>query len=272
MCEGGCSHGARRRTPPYPGKIAERHLSPRTQRGGVLFAGKLLSALMTVVLAAGLLPIVPASPAVEEAEALEGTTNYADFFTIGHRDGRPGSISGNVLLGSDTRYTSGYGFRANRWASSSAFISKKPISLGHDWQVRIRANLADPTAANAPGNASKLITNVQIGLSSTSDPTSLKGFAGAIIKRWIRGTGKSSDIRFAPMSSSVLDGASVGPFDVAAADSYDIVLTYSSSANTVTLSGAGKTLVYYNVSGSVGSSPYLFVQPTIWWENGWYCQ
>ena len=53
--------------------------------GGVLFAGKLLSALMTVVLAAGLLPIVPASPAVEEAEALEGTTNYGDFFVIGHR-------------------------------------------------------------------------------------------------------------------------------------------------------------------------------------------
>ena len=50
---------------------------------GVLFAGKLLSALLAVVLAAGLLPIVPASPVVEEAEALAGTTNYGDFFTIG---------------------------------------------------------------------------------------------------------------------------------------------------------------------------------------------
>ena len=40
----------------------------RRERSGerVLFAGKLLSALLAVVLAAGLLPIVPASPVVEE--------------------------------------------------------------------------------------------------------------------------------------------------------------------------------------------------------------
>ena len=57
-------------------------ISRRERSGeGVLFAGKLLSALLAVVLAAGLLPIVPASPVVEEAEAFEGTTHYQGYFT-----------------------------------------------------------------------------------------------------------------------------------------------------------------------------------------------
>ena len=123
----------------------------RRERSGerVLFAGKLLSALLAVVLAAGLLPIVPASPVVEEAEALAGTTNYGDFFTIGHRGGRPGSISGNTLRGASTQNYWDYEYRDNRWMSSSVFISKRPVSLLHDWTVNVHANLSEPEIGRA---------------------------------------------------------------------------------------------------------------------------
>ena len=132
----------------------------------------MLRGAFVVLLALGMLPLVPASPVVEEAEALEGTTNYGDFFVIAHRDGRPGSITGNVLVGAATDYSWQYGYR-ERWASSSMFLSKRPVSLLHDWQVRLKANLAEPRAGKAPAGVTNLGSNLQIGLAKENDPTTL---------------------------------------------------------------------------------------------------
>lgn len=111
----------------------------RRERSGerVLSGRRFLGIFLTAVLVAGLLPLVPVESVpgvsvVEEAQALEGTTNYGDFFTIGHRDGQPGSITGNRLVAGRTDYSWAYEYRSSRWASSSAFVSKKQVSLTSD--------------------------------------------------------------------------------------------------------------------------------------------
>ena len=235
--------------------------------GGVLFAGKLLSALLSVVLVASLLPIVPASPVVEEAEALEGTTNYADFFTIGHRGGRPGSISGNTLRGASTQNYWDYEYRDNRWMSSSVFISKRPVSLLHDWTVNVHANLAEPALSNAGAGSNATTANFQIGLSSVSDPASTEGFAGIVVRDWARGGGKSASAKISSMSGGIVTGVIQGPQTVDSLDTYNAVLSYTASSRRVTFSAAGKTFTY-QVPNKLGSSPYLFIQETIWWSNG----
>ena len=85
---------------------------------------------------------MPATPAVQEAKALEGTTDYSVLFSIQHWFGSPGVLSGNTLRFASTLSSSHYtASDAYTWSSSSEFITKKPISLLHDWTVSFEANV-----------------------------------------------------------------------------------------------------------------------------------
>lgn len=76
-------------------KRSTRDLHPASTSRRPSFFNRLLRVSLAVILAAGLLPLLPVTPAVEEAEALAGTTNYEDAFKIINRRGTPGDISGN---------------------------------------------------------------------------------------------------------------------------------------------------------------------------------
>ena len=78
-------------------KQSTRNLRPASALRRSSFLGRLLRASLAAILTAGLLPLLPVAPVVEEAEALSGTSNYANMFTIANRRGAPGSISGNTL-------------------------------------------------------------------------------------------------------------------------------------------------------------------------------
>ena len=238
----------------------------RKRAGGGVLLSKVLRGAFAVLLAVGMLPLVPGAPAVKEAEALEGTTNYGDFFVIGHRDGSPGSISGNVLLGSATDYSWQYEYRANRWASSSVFMSKRPVSLLHDWEVRVRGNLAEPAGTVAGSTANNMFSNLQIGLTSNSNPSQTTGMAGVVARNWVRGSGKTAEAKIMNMSGGTATTPLAGPSTITSADSYDIVLRYTASSKRLTFSAAGKTLSY-GVKAALGSNPYLFIQTTIGWAN-----
>ena len=189
-----------------------------------------------------MLPLVPASPVVEEAEALEGTTNYGDFFTIGHRDGQPGSISGNRLISARTDYSWAYGYRAKRWASSSTFVSKRTVSLASDWEIKFKVSMTEPRQALASASTSHIRCNFQGGLSSTSDAANLNGIAGVFVRDWARGIGRSSDMHMSTMTNSLVTGNLV-PADTSfpSLDSYDVILRYQRATGALSISAGGKT-------------------------------
>ena len=238
----------------------------RRSRGEGLLT-RVAKAALAVILAAGLLPLVPDASVVEEAEALEGTTNYGDFFTMGHRGGKPGVISGNTLRGASTQNRSDYEYRDNRWMSSSVFISKPPVSLLHDWEVCLRANLAEPSFANAGSTTSSAVSNLQMGLSSISDPAKTEGLAGIVVRSWTRGSGKNAQANISTMTGGIVSGTIAGPASITSLDSYDVVLRFTAATRQITFSAGGQTFTY-NVMASLGSDPYLFLQETIAWFGG----
>lgn len=104
-------------------------------RKGISLLGRLLRGAMAVLLMAGLLPLVPGSPAVEEAEAdLVQCTDMNKLFYMKNNYGRPGAISGNRLTVANTRSYAPLGYD-NGWSSSADMNPYKPVSLLQSWDI-----------------------------------------------------------------------------------------------------------------------------------------
>ena len=244
-------------------------ISRRERSGeGVLFAGKLLSALLAVVLAAGLLPIVPASPVVEEAEAFEGTTNYQGYFTPAQIAGKYGYVSGNVLYASSTSNSNYYknSDGAGKWLSSSAFVSTRAVSFTHDWTVNVTARMA-PLVWGA--HTADVRERVTLGLSTTKDPTKVTGQQLGIILLWSNTGGSSTSLGTSYYRQGVNEGGNGSGSSAATtfSGSKNLTLSYSMAADKLTLNDGQKSVTYGGIKTLVNGSGYLTIMGEILWRN-----
>lgn len=136
-------------------------------RKGISLLGRFLRGAMAVLLAAGILPLVPGSPAVEKAQGLEGTTKYEDLFNIINFWGKAGNISGQTLTSGSTYSSSDYEFTYGAvWQSCALFVSKKPVSLLNSWEVSFQGS-SSPLEYLVRPEYNKIAQGFHPGLTST---------------------------------------------------------------------------------------------------------
>ena len=245
--------------------VRDLHSTPNSRRS--LFFGRILRASLAVILAAGLLPLLPVAPIVEEAEGLEGTTNYDDFFNVKNRSGSPASISGNRLRAASTVRTSDYGwYNGDRWMSGGAFVSKAPVSLDYSWEAQLQAYLATP---NAGASHNSIGSNIQLGLSTNPNPNQASGLIGATSWQYRASGGlQAPTVLMNQMAGGIVTGTLADGGTLGNASSIPISLLYDATADTLTFSASGRRVSYPNIRSYFGSaSVYLFLQSSITWRN-----
>lgn len=151
----------------------------RTRRAtGGGFLARATKAALAVILAAGLLPLVPGAPVVEEAEALSGSTDYSSIFTIANRNGTPGYISGSTLVAASSMKPSDYAVVGEGQCRSSAFfISKKSMPLDMSWMIEATVNFRNLTYASGYANVGM---NAMLGFTTGNNSNALNGVLASI--------------------------------------------------------------------------------------------
>ena len=198
---------------------------------------RLLVALLLVVM---LVPAIPASQ-VEEAEALTGTTNYSALFTVAHRFGSPGYISGSSLCTSRTDSSSCYEHpngKTSTFSSSTVFCGKKPVSLKSNW--RLQASI-EFRGFSMHSSADSLTNNMMAILSNGNTASNLNGIALTCETRKQKGGSRTSYLVLKDMVSS-----SGTPRDskktLSNSNSYDIQVDYTASNRQFTISQGSTSL------------------------------
>ncbi len=218
---------------------------------------RLLVALLLVVM---LVPAIPASQ-VEEAEALTGTTNYSTLFTVAHRFGSPGYISGSSLCTSRTDSSSCYEHpngKTSTFSSSTVFCGKKPVSLKSNW--RLQASI-EFRGFSMHSSADSLTNNMMAILSNGNTASNLNGIALTCETRKQKGGSRTSYLVLKDMVSS-----SGTPRDskktLSNSNSYDIQVDYTASNRQFTISQGSTSLSVALSTTSIGSASSAYFSIT----------
>lgn len=218
---------------------------------------RLLVALLLVVM---LVPAIPASQ-VEEAEALTGTTNYSALFTVAHRFGSPGYISGSSLCTSRTDSSSCYEHpngKTSTFSSSTVFCGKKPVSLKSNW--RLQASI-EFRGFSMHSSADSLTNNMMAILSNGNTASNLNGIALTCETRKQKGGSRTSYLVLKDMVSS-----SGTPRDskktLSNSNSYDIQVDYTASNRQFTISQGSTSLSVALSTTSIGSASSAYFSIT----------
>ncbi len=243
-------------------KRSTRDLHPASTSRRPSFFNRLLRASLAVILAAGLLPLLPVAPVVEEAEALSGTSNYANMFTIANRRGTPGSISGNTLRAAGLiTAADSIKLSESSYGSSAFFISKRAVPLNMSWRVRASVNFRN--FGLVPG-ATMTGANMMFGFSRTSASSSLQGVLLALNVN-ARSTGLEASVCQRTMTNSAGADVSGTRKNISYSSRYNVVFGYDVQNDKLTMSGAGPDREYPNVKSSLGglSSAYMVLMGTL---------
>lgn len=232
------------------------------------FMGKVLRGALVVILAVGLLPMTPAAMGVDRAEALEGTTNYSDFFNFQQINGTPGQYLGNsTFLVASTAAVSDYGSvanSANSNRSAANLRSKNEVSLLCDWTLSFSVWLP-ALLTGSTVNSANCSADVMLSVSG-SDPLGSKGIMGSFK---VRGSGSSQEVVLQEEaypsdgkvdSDTVLSGFRTGQWVAC-------TVAYSYAGNTLTISvpGASKTIASVRSKVNNQSNAYLYCGGHIAW-------
>lgn len=243
--------------------------SRRAHHGGCLqgtILNKLARLMVVLLLLVMLVPTIPASQ-VEEAEALTGTTNYKDMFSLANRYGVPGYISGATLRAAssnDPSYFDHPGGDSSSYASSAVFLSTKEVSLLSDWTVSATLEFR----GFSPHSSNQLLNmNVQPALVKEATAASLNGVGIACQRSWEKATKTTSNYLVVKdfVNSKATQRAETQKA-IASNDSASFVFSYSYGSNSLTLTVGGSSLTLPNVrTTELGgrSSAYLCLMGTI---------
>lgn len=246
------------------GAIA-RNRNSRAMAHSRLFFTLCMAVMLSITTVTPPLPLANAASEPSGSTGFEGTTNYSDFFAIDNRCGTVGAISGNTLTAASTTNREHYDWSTinARWVSSAAFVSRKPISLEHDWRVNLTAEISNPQHISSTNYSRVWAAMI---LSNTNNASTATGPCINIAKRWSRGGEDSCAIH----RQNWVNGAGSASLDitnVVPSDSYNIVVDYSSSANSLTFSADGKSVTWPNIRAVGDASPYLMLMGNISWED-----
>lgn len=252
--------------------------------GGAAVISRALKGALAILLAAGLLPLIPGTPPVEEAEALAGTTDYAAYFTWENRFGSPTTYpTGGRLRVASTVNTSDFekldasaaGGIATAQMSSGVFVSKAKVSLQHNWTLKFTGEIPDTVyPANYNGTNHYLFG----GLSSSAPASSLSGVAVGI-KKHRNGSGITNTLQGQPIHNSTMNTQPPGYGGTTLTDipisnpgsNVTVSMSYDSAKDTLTFAAAGKSLIMSNCKKSFGTtaqnSAYLFFGGHIRWNG-----
>ncbi|WP_304425785.1 hypothetical protein [uncultured Adlercreutzia sp.] len=232
------------------------------------FLGMVLRGMLAVILAVGLLPVVPATVGVEVAEAAVGTTDYDAYFERYDTHGAPTRpITNGVLRVASTQNAADYVQTSGNFCTRSdgCFVSRNPVSLKHDWVLRFKGQIPNPTRTS-----SIRLTNLGLtsGLCLTKN-ASVTNSVSLMLKKRIDTT-KSDAVLQA--QSPLLSSDQVLAAEVKmnwSGDSADLTLSYDCSADTLSMTCAGYSHKYVNVrkgfGGATVDSAYLYFGGQIVW-------
>ena len=235
-------------------------------RKRISLLGRLLRGAMAVLLMAGLLPLVPGSPSAEEAEGLEGTTKYEDFFKPLNYAGEPASIDGNILrVGIADSYSPAPSLPLEL-QSCAIFVSKRPVSLLSSWEVRFTAS---SSFLNTRYEIDQITIGYHPGFSKTSDATSGKWVwdYGSV---WKRSTGlQEAYMRVRNVDTGNTFNSSTVPWNSNA----QITFRYDAKTDAVSCITPGGAITTPNLRSTLKNSAYLVLGGFLQWiqnKNGSY--
>ena len=217
--------------------------------------------LVALSLAVTLVPAIPASQ-VGEAEALTGTTNYRDFFTVSDRRGSPGQIVGSRLRAACSDTPVHYAPGGGTVSSSAAFISKTKVSLLCNWTIKVRV---DFQGLSRHASNTKLSADINMGLSNIADTAKLDGVTLSCQKVYEAGKAVVPSLAVKDMANAVGTDRPATVTSITAADSYDVTFDYFSSARTLSLTAASKSVSVGLGSTTIksASQAYLAIMGTL---------
>ena len=226
--------------------------------------GKIGRVALAVLLAAALVPVLPASSFVQEAEALEGTTKYEDFFSIINYTGKPANITDNTLRVGSTFSRDHYDLlpgSATYWDSSSGFVSKKPVSLLNSWIVRVKGQ-ASPPALNSDLKSTKV--NVSLGFCTNGIPslTNEKLWLWEYFSQ-ITESAWQTELHLRNVETNEV----YDTLHVASKDRPDIVLSYDAKTDIITFIVNNDRITGGNARSVFGNSSWLFIGGAVSWET-----
>ena len=253
---------------------SSRRSSRSFNRRRLPLLGLVMRGLLAAFLVAGLVPSVPGSPTVEEAEAAAGTTNYADFFNPG---GMARRSSATTFIVASTEKTSDYGYSSsfNMMRSDGYFISKAPVSLKHDWELKFTGNVPNIWIGGAVTGSN---TAFNVGFASNAAASDLN-VSRICLKKDATSTGTSPVIqvaRYGRTTQQVIADETRVTWSTASAS---MTVRYNSAADTLTLTAqegtrtiGSKTMTSASTSLSASSktSVYLYFGGQIVWQAASY--
>ena len=232
-------------------------------------SGNLGKALLATLLAAA---IIPCSPAVPHAEAMEGTDNYSILYSYQNVYGTPALIDGNTLRVASTLEPQHYDFFSKPYIVRSAanFKPKRMFSLLGNWTLHLRGNITPLTASEMGKRAYD--TYISISFGNSDDITSLDGISTCILSQaWRAGSGVATTDSHTLRVTNGQNGEVLARKDMAFPSTpLDVIASYDAPSDTCTISMNGEELVALKSFRStyLGSNhTYLHVIGGLEWNN-----
>lgn len=248
------------------------------QRGGGAAAiSRALKGALAILLAATLVPLIPGTPPVEEAEALAGTTDYAAYFDRYNKTGSPTRpiTSAGVLRVAGTAsgdWAQVAGSKQSR--SDGQYISKGKVSLNHNWTLTFSGKVSPPSLSR--NDLDLVNTALVAGVAASTDPNPGQGgnAAQVSVKRRIGGVGGSVLANALQVSTPKLSSEQVVANEKRISwngAQTTVVVSYASSTDTLTVSAAGATHSVSPVRSTLAStsqnSAYLYFGGQVVWTG-----
>ena len=232
--------------------------------------------MLAILLAASLIPLVPGTPGVEEAEAAVGTTKYEDFFNPGGAPARV--LSGNTFCVASTERVTDYRHAStglNR--SDGYFVSKAPVSLKHDWTLRFTGSVPNISVAGT----SSVGANAGFNVGFVSDASASDLNVSRICVKKNFGTATSAQMVTVTHGMSNQQSEAEATTISWASQSANLTASFDSGSDTLTVTlrdGSSDTAKVIgtksmpNASKSLGavarnSAHLYFSGQIVWWNN-----
>ncbi len=243
-------------------KQSTRNLRPASALRRSSFLGRLLRASLAAILTAGLLPLLPVAPVVEEAEALAGTTNYEDAFKIINRRGTPGTISGNILRAASYVNATDSEVVGDSYSSSALLISKTTMPLSMTWRVRASVSFRN---FRLLANSSGMGGNMMFGFTEGNNGSSLNGVMLALNANANTSGGYTAYTAQRNMVNSNGTDVSGTRQNISYSPIYEVTFGYDAGADKLTMAGAGSDREYPGVRAALGNkdSAYMVLMGTL---------
>ncbi|WP_304426819.1 hypothetical protein [uncultured Adlercreutzia sp.] len=220
--------------------------------------------MLTVLLAAALVPAVPFVHEGETAEGLEGSTDYSKVFAISNHSGYPSLLTDNVLRLAHTSDSSGYTrLNENTWESSSGFISRDALRFYNSWSIVLTAKPGTVTPVSGNSRIGPFFT---VGLSSHNNLATVNGYGWYVDRTYERGGWQSTQFTVRQVSGGFPVGDALrGPWSTSWGST--MRLDYDAIADTISFQNGSTRDVVTNVRSLIGSYCYVYLAGGISWTN-----